>query len=457
MKGARAGCALLACIGAALLFASAPGAAADAGGSGATGTAGASGAADAKSAAPSRSWGYESSYGLKARGYINARYAYIGLSHAPNKLSGLQITGSFEACALSDRIVLKYRSHSWIELEHTPKSVLESPFRSRHVVQSISIEADRLAAGALDIKLGRFFPEIQYGSSPVIDGGAFTVRRSRFTLDGSAGRAVDLWNGSHQSSELAAAGQLRYRGDRVGASAGYQRSSAFEFKQSEIPAGVNVTLKKSVWLDAYAGYDFEEKRASRAGLSVSWRRDAGSFSLSATRWRSPFDQLYLLAKSRSAPFFGLSSKNVPSNFDDLRLSASYGRSSWSVRGSGGSMSGVRTGWTANAYVTTPSFLWVRCEVGAQGMRTDFVEFYSYDALVMSQLGSLSIQVQSQTRSYRWLPQPTGKRTTDNYTELSLDYPLVKHIYASAAAGVFFRKFGNESFQPQAELRMIAKL
>jgi hypothetical protein len=449
MRGAHAGCALLACIGAALALASGPGAGADA--------KSADGAASTAGAAPSRSWGYQGSYGLKARGYINARYAYVGLSHAPDKLSGLQITGSLEACALSDRIVLKYRSHSWLELEHTPKSVLESPFRSRHVLQSISIEADRLAAGLLDIKLGRFFPEISYGSSPVIDGGAFTVRRSRFSLDGSAGRAVDLWNGSHESSELAATGQLRYRGDRVNASAGYQRSSAFGFKQNEVPAGVNVTLKKSIWLEAYAGYDFEDKRASRAGLSVSWRRDAGNLSLSATRWRSPFDQLYLLAKSRSAPFFGLTSKSVPSNFDDLRLSASCGASSWSVRGSGGSMSGIRTGWTANAYVMTPAWWGIRASAGAQGMKTDYIEFYSLDALVMMQLRSLSLEVQSQTRNYQWLPRPSGFHTTDNYTELSLDYPLMKHIYASAAAGVFFRKFGNESFQPQAELRMIARL
>jgi hypothetical protein len=426
MRGAGAGCVLLACFGAALALASGASAGADAG-------------------------------GLKARGYLNARYAYVGLSHAPDKLSGLQITGSLEACALSDRIVLKYRSHSWLDFAHTPKSVLESPFRNRHVVQTVSLEADRLASGLLDLKLGRFFPEIQYGSSPVIDGGAFTVRRGRFTLDGSAGRAVDLWNGSRQSSALAATGQLRYRGDRVGASAGYQRSSAFGFRQSEVPAGVNVTLKKSIWLEAYAGYDFEDKRASRAGLSVSWRRDAGSLSLSATRWRSPFDQLYLLAKSRGVPFFGLSSKSVPSNFDDLRLSASYGASAWSVRGSGGSMSGVRTGWTANAYLMTPSWWGIRASAGAQGMKTDYIEFYSLDALVMMQLRSLGIEVQSQTRNYQWLPRPSGFHTTDNYTELSIDYPLMKHIYASAAAGVFFRKFGNESFQPQAELRLIARL
>lgn len=435
----RAGCRLVACIGAALVFASRPGAAAEVG------------------AAPSRSWGYQSPYGLKARGYLNARYAYVGLSNAPNKLSGLQLTGFLEASALSDRIVLKYRSHSWLDFEHTPKSVLESPFRNRHVIQSISIEADRLVSGALDLKLGRFFPEIEYGSSPVIDGGALTVRRGRFAIDASAGRAVDLWNGSHQSNDIAATGQLKYRGDRVNASAGYQRSSAFGLKQSEVPAGVNVTLKKSIWLEGYAGYDFDDKHVARAGLSVSWRRDAGSLSLSATQWRSPFDQLYLLARSQSVPYFGLSSKSVPSTYGDVRLSASYGGSSWSMRGSGGSMSGVRTGWTANAYLMTPTFLWVRCEVGAQGMRTDFVEFFSYDALVMTQLKSLGIQVQSQTRNYRWLPQPTGERTTDNYTELSLEYPLVKHIYMSGAAGVFFRKFGRESFQPQAELRMIARL
>ncbi len=436
MKGVGAGCILLACVGAALVFTPRPGAA---------------------GAAPSRSWAYESSYGLKARGYLNARYAYVGLSHAPNKLSGLQLTGFLEASALSDRIVLKYRSHSWLDFEHTSKSVLESPFRSRHVIQSISIEADRLAAGSLDLKLGRFFPEIEYGSSPVIDGGAFTMRRGRFSIDGSAGRAVDLWNGSRQSKDIAATGQLKYRGESVTASAGYQRSSAFGFKQSEVPAGVNVSLKKSIWFETYAGYDLDDRHVARAGLSVSWRRDAGSLSLSATQWRSPFDQLYLLARGRSTPFFGLSSKSVPSTYDDVRLSASYGQSSWSIRGSGGSMSGVRTGWTANAYLMTPSWWGFRFSAGAQGMKTDYIEFYSLDALVMRQLRSLSLEVQSQTRNYQLLPRPSGFHNTDNYTELSVEYPLVKHIYMSGAAGVFFRKFGNESFLPQAELRVIARL
>ena len=451
MKGRGAGFVLLACAVAALTLAYEPGAAAEAG---ATAEAGDAAGAGAPS---SRSSGYQSYYGLKAKGYLNARYAYVGLSHAPHKLSSLQLTGSLEASAFSDRIVLKYRSHSWIDLEHTSKSVLESPFRNRHVMQTVSIEADRLAGGLLDLKLGRFFPEIQYGSSPVIDGGAFTVRRGTLSIDGSAGRAVDIWNGAHQSSELAATGQLKYRGDRVSASAGYQRSSAFGFKQSEVPAGVNVTMKKSIWLEAYAGYDLEDRRVSRAGLSASWRRGSGSLSLSATQWRSPFDQLYLLARSRSVAFFGLSSKSVPSNYDDVRLSVSYGGSSWSVRGSGGSMSGVRTGWTANAYLMTPSWWGFRASAGAQGMKTDYIEFYSLDASVMRQFRSLSLEVQSQTRNYQWLPRPSGFHTTDNYTELSLDYPLVKHIFMSAAAGVFFRKFGNESFQPQAELRMIARL
>lgn len=180
-------------------------------------------------------------------------------------------------------------------------------------------------------------------------------------------------------------------------------------------------------------------------------------SLSATQWRNPFDQRYLLDKSRSLPYFGLTSKSVPSTYDDVRLSASYVRGGWSVRGSGGSMSGVRAGWTANGYLVTPSLYGFRFEAGAQGMRSDYVDFVSVDALVATRLRALGLQVQSQTRTYTWLPRPTGERVTDNFTQLSLDYPLAKRLYLSAAGGGFFRKLGNESFQPQVELRVIARL
>ncbi|HVO76564.1 MAG TPA: hypothetical protein VMT60_01140, partial [Candidatus Bathyarchaeia archaeon] len=227
--------------------------------------------------------------------------------------------------------------------------------------------------------------------------------------------------------------------------------------QDEIPAGFSVLVTRHAWLEAYAGYDLKFKELARAGLSLAWHADAGSLSLAASQWRNPFDQLYLLNKTPDIAYWGLYSRNVPSTYNDVRVSGSYTRGSWGIRGSAGSMAGVRTGWTANGYLTSPSWYGFRASAGAQGMKTDFIEFYSLDATLIAQVREVTFQIQSQTRNYDWRPRPSGFHDTDNYTEISAEYPLRRHIYASAAAGGFFRKLGNEGFMPQAELRLIARL
>jgi hypothetical protein len=112
---------------------------------------------------------------------------------------------------------------------------------------------------------------------------------------------------------------------------------------------------------------------------------------------------------------------------------------------------------ANVYLMPPSFFGFRATVGGQDMRSDFIEFYSLDALVMTQVREFSLQAQVQLRSYEWLSRPSGFSNRDAYSEISAEYPLRRHLYLSAAAGGFFRTLGNEGFKPQAELRLIARI
>ena len=395
--------------------------------------------------------------GLTAKGYLSARYAYVGSSSAATVYSGMRMTGSLQLSALSDRIVLKYRSHHWLSFAHTEKHVLESPFADRNILQTVSLETDGLLVRGLKTTLGRFFPDMDYASSPVIDGGALAYERGGFSVGGTAGRMVDVWDGTKESSDILAAGQLRYRTERLRASAGFQSSSYLDVTRREIPAGVTVFLSRSLWLEAYGGYDLKFKETVRAGLGLSWRTDSGSLSLSTSQWRNPFDQLYLLDKSRNLPSWGLYAKPVPSTYNDLRVSSSYGRGGWGVRGTLGVMDGVRAGWTASSYLTSPSFFGFRASAGAQGMKSDYIEFYSLDATVMAQVRSVAVQLQTQTRNYDWRSRPSNLHNTDNYSEISAEYPLRRHLYLSAAAGGLFRTMGNEGFKPQAELRLIARL
>ncbi|MGD1047340.1 MAG: hypothetical protein ABR899_01150 [Candidatus Krumholzibacteriaceae bacterium] len=395
--------------------------------------------------------------GLKAKGYLSARYAYIGSSSPATVYSGMQLIGSFELSALSDKVVFRYRSHHWLNFERTSNHVLESAFENRHIIQTAFVETDGLLFRGLKTQAGRFFPEMDYASCPVIDGGALAYEAGSFLVGGAAGRMVDPWSGNEGSSDILTSGLARYSSDRLRVSAGFQSATYVDIKQKEVPAGFNVMLTRNVWLEAYGGYDFEFRKLSRAGLSLALHGDAGSLSLSASQWRNPFDQLYLLDKSHDIAYWGLYSKSVPSTYDDVRLSGSYARNGWGVRGTLGSMAGVRSGWTANAYVTPPSFGGALMSFGGQGIRSDYIEFYSVDGRLLYELGGVALEIQSQYREYTWLPGSSAPRTSDAYSEVSAEYPLRKHVYLSAGGGGFFRTIGNEGFKPQAELRLIARI
>jgi len=299
---------------------------------------------------------------------------------------------------------------------------------------------------------------MDYMSVPVIDGGSLAYERSGVSVAAAAGRTVDLWNGSGGSSGALTAAQVKYRTDRLRAAAGFQGGSYRGIKRREVPAGLTVNLSGQFQLEAYSGYDFEFKELSRAGLSLSWHASGRNMSLAVSQWRNPFDQMYLLDKGRSLDYWGLHSEPAPSTFNDARLAGFVSRGGWGFRGTFGVMSGVRSGWTSSGFVTSPSFLGLfRANVGAQGMKSDFVEFYSLDAAIMAQAGSVTLQIQSQTRNYNWRPSASGLHITDNYSELSAEYPIGRHLYLNAAAGGFIRTLGNEGFKPQAELRLIARL
>jgi hypothetical protein len=250
---------------------------------------------------------------------------------------------------------------------------------------------------------------------------------------------------------------MKYRTDRVRLSAGYQSAAYFNIKQREAPAGFNVMMTKSVWLESYAAYDFGFGEMTRAGAGLSWRGDRGSLSVAVSQWRNPFDQLYLLDRNRSIVYSGPYSGSAPSTYRDVRLSGSVNRGGWGIRGALASMAGIRRGWMANAYLMTPSFFGFRANVGAQSMKSELLQFYSLDAMVMTQVREFSLQAEIQARSFEWLPRPSGFYNRDSYSEISAEYPLRRHLYLSAAAGGYFRRMGDEWFKPQAELRLIARI
>jgi hypothetical protein len=394
--------------------------------------------------------------GLVAKGYLSLRYAYIGSSSPSTVYSGLRLTGSFELSALSNKIVLKYRSHHYFSLQRTKESVLESPFDNRHIFSTIYLELRGLLAKGLRVRLGRMFPELDYGSLMFIDGGWLAWDIGRFSLTASAGRTIDYWRGTPDDSNIQATAGLRYQTDGFHASVGFNSGEYYGLKKTEIPAGFYFQVGRNIWVDGYGSYDIEAKQLARAGLSLSWRVDKSNISLLASEWRNPFDQLYLADKNQNALYWGDYS-SLPVTYKDVRLNFSTSGKSLGFRGSAGWTGGVRSGWLGNAYLLFSNLFGFQLSLGVQAMKTDFIEFYSADLSAQRQFGDILVQLQTQERYFQWRPRPSGFHDADNYTELSVEYPLLRHFYISLAGGGYFRKLGNENFKPQVELRVMYRI
>jgi len=342
------------------------------------------------------------------KGYLSFRYMYVGSTAAANIGNGFRLTGQFRWNFADNKITLRYRSNSWVNFSHPDNKVLESPYENKHIIQTVAVDTNGLIAPGVRTTLGRFFPEFDYASSPVLDGGAASWTSNGFSISAAAGRMVDVWSGKEAGSDLFAAAQIKYKDRTFSVSAGYNSgsytglSTGSIFKK-ELPVGLNLFLTDAIWIEAYGSYDFQADLMARAGLSLSWRSDTVSFSLLASQWTNPFDQLFILDKTSAYGTWGLYAQNVPATYKDLRLSGSWGNGGWGVRGSFGLMGGIRSGWIANAGLTLPKVAGIRFTLGGQAMKTDFIEFYSADVAGEGSLGDLLIRIQSQTRYYQCGP------------------------------------------------------
>lgn len=390
-----------------------------------------------------------------AKGNLVARWSYIGSSSSSTDYSALRISGSLGVSALSDRVALRFRSHHWLHFQRTERHVLESAFENRSILHTASIVTDGLLLPGLQTEAGRFFPELEYGSSPPIDGGSIGYERRGFAAGIAGGRCVDVWNG--RADDPLGLARLRYRTRRFTAAAGFQLRKRGEVHQRELPAGLSLHLEGGLRIEAYGAYDFAFDEIARAGGSVSWQRSRSSIALSATRWRNPFDQLVLLDRGTSLSDGNLSAPPVPASFDDIRASGSLARGRWRGRGALGLMRGARSGWTANACVTAPPMLGFLVSLGGQGMHSDFIDLYSLDAAIERRVGEASLRIETQTRNYEWASRPSRLHLTDNYSLISADYPLRRHLSLGLEAGGFFRTIGDERFKPQVSVRLSTRL
>lgn len=118
--------------------------------------------------------------GFSARGYLNLRYAYVGSASPSTVYQAFRLTGSFELSALSNKVILRYRSQHYFTIQHTSKAVLESPYENKNIFQTVYLEVRDLIAKGLKVRVGRMFPDMDYASLMLIDGGWLSWDLGRF-------------------------------------------------------------------------------------------------------------------------------------------------------------------------------------------------------------------------------------------------------------------------------------
>lgn len=388
------------------------------------------------------------------RGYLNLHYLYSGSAASTPVSNGLRLTGNFRFTAFSGRLQLVFRSHSWFHFQRSRVSVLESPYVNRRFVQSLYVEGRDWLVRGLVLRFGRFFPDVDYASLPLLDGGRLRLERGRWTLTAAAGRGVDVWDGKELSSDWHTALGFQYRTERLRVLLGGSSGSYREWTKHEVSGGLDGRLGRNLWLDGYAAYDAKAREMSRAGIGLSWRPETGSLhlSLQATWWRNAFDQL--VDMSRPSTLHDWLPDWQPVEFRDLRLTVSQRGKKWGWRASAGLMQGARSGWVASAFLRRSVFGPLSVEVGGQVMDTDFIHYYSVQGSLLAVLRSVTLELRSQARLYQWQPRPSDYKNSDNFSELRLEVPAGRHLYLGLSAGVFVRELGDETFRPQLEANII---
>jgi len=403
--------------------------------------------------------GAESASTLRASGYLNLQYSFVGSAASETTLSAMYLTGSLRLSTRSQRFSLVYRSHHWIDFRHTEGSLYGDPFSDRHVLHTVYLEGKDVFGRGLNLRLGRFFPAVESAALTVNDGGMLEWKRGKFGLSVAAGKPVDIWNGSADSGEWQAAAGLRFCSGNLRWAWSFAYGTYWQIRRSELASQFSLQLENSVWADVQAAFDFESRELARASFGFSWRNDQVHLSLAASEWRNPFEQLVADSRTQELPYWGYESEPVPSIYRDIRFSASWRakRLRWSWRGMLGRLAGVRSGWLGNIFFQGPAFFGLGWSLGGQVLDSDYIRLLSLDAAVTYQRGPWAFQLLSQSRLYQWQPRPSAFRNVDNYVELQAEYPPAPHLYLRVAAGLFIRKLGDERLKERLQLQFIYRM
>ncbi len=385
--------------------------------------------------------------GVIAQGYINLHYRFIGSAVQATQYNGFHLTGRLRLGFWNDRIRVVYRSHHYIQLSRPEEFIYTEAYRNRHIFHTAYLEIAGLANHHVNVRLGRQYPDVAGVLIHPMDGAWTEVRVGHWQVRAAGGRPIDIWHGAPLSGGVQLCGNVGWTSSRLQWSVGFVHLATEQRTTREIGMQIHWNPRGRVWVFVGGAYDLEIRDRTRVTAQVSVRGARVYVSLMASEWRNPWEQLRVYDEVRTLTYFGRFAETPPSTFRDLRAVVGIRTRQWAVRGSFGYMRGVRSGWIATGWVRSPKWKWFRLELGGQAIRSDYTNFYTVDAALITIVRSVQVRVHTQARVYQWLPSRSGFRYADNFTHIEIEWPVSPRLFMRIRGGVIFRQIGDESFKP----------
>jgi hypothetical protein len=400
---------------------------------------------------------------VRGSGYLNVNYAWIGSASRTTAYNGFRITGSLVLADTAGTVRLSCRSHHFLQLRRPDGLLYDDSYENRNNLHTAYLEFNTYLNKNLRVRLGRQFPDMPYSSASPIDGVWTQWTWAGWKWAGSVGQAVDAWSGSSAPRRLQYGMSLSANTAFMQWSAGYLARHYDDMPSQELQAGASAAFRKRFSIVSSLAYEIGLQRQgvgaalSRANMSLSWCSGHGSLSISGSHWRNAFDQLVVDQQNKDILYFGTDAVKPPRDYRDVRLTGSYRWQQWKARGSVGYLAGVRSGWVSQGHIELPPLINIRCGVGGQVTRTDYIHSYSANAAVSSSWRSMELRLSSESRIYQWQPSQSGFTYGDNHTELNVEYPVRNDLYMSVQIGAYFRRLGDETTKPLLKATLFYRL
>ncbi len=393
-------------------------------------------------------------------GYFNIHYNFAGSASSSNFYNGLRFTGFINFRNASDKFHFVYRSYHFLNFAKTEQFIYSEPYKNFNIFHTAYLELKGIPINELQMRIGRQFPEAEGAASNLIDGIWLRCNLKKWSIIGSAGKIIDIWNGKTESDNFQYLSGLAWESPSLGFSINFLSKNYRDLKDNEISTNVNIKLKENLLIYGNTAFTISNEFSNqadkfyRASLNLTYHRNDSYFSLVASHWQNSFDQIVIEQKTYPLPYWGNYGEQPPSKYQDVRLSVYHSIGKWRIQSTIGLQQGVRSGWIALANLQTPSFFGLNLNGGFQIIQTNFSNLFALEIGASMYIKDVQFRFNYRSRIYKWLPATSVLLYTDNYIDAEIEYGMLKNFYLLFQGGTYIRKLGDESIKPILETSII---